>query len=126
MRSFLSEFIRRMGKGLTIITGLAVILLFITGQAVLIGALLIGYMAAAACIVTLVYRTWKSAQLSEAAPKKQMLWGLILRLAICFSVLLAAAQISVRVFAVTAAGFLLFYVTAMWTFIRYSRYSGKA
>ena len=42
-----------------------------------------------------------------------MLWGLVLRLAILFTVLFAAIHISRAVFGAVAAGFLIFYAESM-------------
>lgn len=102
-----------LAKWMSCWTVLIIGILLYKGDMFLFGALLIGYLAAAVCIWTLIYRTWRSASLDAASAKKQMLWGFALRLFTCFAVLAAAAQISRAVFAATATGFLLFYATAM-------------
>ena len=121
MKDFLSEYVGKLIRTLAICTMIIVLPLIFNGQLMLIGALLVGYLAAAICIWTLVYRTWKSASLDAASAKKQMLWGLTLRLV----VLAAAVNISVAVFAATAGGFLLCYALAMAHLIHYNQQSDK-
>lgn len=125
MKDFLSEYVGKLIRTLTICTMIIVLPLIFNGQLMLIGALLVGYLAAAICIWTLVYRTWKSASLDAASAKKQMLWGLTLRLVTCFVLLAAAVNISVTVFAATAGGFLLCYALAMAHLIHYNQQSDK-
>ncbi len=125
MKDFLSEYVGKLIRTLAICTMIIVLPLIFNGQLMLIGALLVGYLAAAICIWTLVYRTWKSASLDAASAKKQMLWGLTLRLVTCFVVLAAAVNISVVVFAATAGGFLLCYALAMAHLIHYNQQSDK-
>ena len=79
------------------------------GNGGLIGALLLGYFTGGIFVGTMVYRIWRSAGLSADGAKKQMLWGLVLRLGMLFIVLFTAVHISVQVFGVTVLGFLLFY-----------------
>ena len=83
--------------------------LFAEGELALIGALFIGYFAAAVFLWTMVYRIWRSAGLGHPGAKREMLWGLALRFLVLFVVLFVAIHISVRVFAVAASGFLLCY-----------------
>ena len=125
MEEVLSGYVRKLVRSLAICTLVMVIALLSAGEGTLIGALFAGYLAAAVCIWTLVYRTWRSASLDMASAKKQMLWGLILRLVTCFTVLAVAAQISTRVFAITTLGFLLCYALAMVHLVHYNIQSGK-
>ena len=125
MKDFLSEYVGKLIRTLAICTMIIVLPLIFNGQLMLIGALLVGYLAAAICIWTLVYRTWKSASLDAASAKKQMLWGLTLRLVTCFVVLAAAVNISVAEFAATAGGFFLCYALAMAHLIHYNQQSDK-
>lgn len=104
---------RRMARSLAVCTLMVGITLVANGEAALIPAFLMGYLVSAVCIWTMGSRIWRSAGLSVKSAKRQMLWGLFLRLAMLFAVLLAAVQISVRIFGMVAAGFLLFYVLAM-------------
>ena len=125
MKEVLSGFVWKLARSLAICTLVIGISLLSTGEGSLVGALFVGYLAAAICIWTLVYRTWRSASLDVSSAKKQMLWGLFLRLVTCFTVLAVAAQISTRVFAVTTLGFLLCYALAMGHLVYYTIQSGK-
>lgn len=123
MKAILSGYIAMLAKGMLVWTVLIAAWLLYRGDAFLIGALLIGYLGAAICIWTLIYRTWRSASLAPASAKKQMLWGLAVRLLTCFAVLTAAAQISRAVFFITTTGFLLFYATAMGILMYYNHHN---
>ena len=125
MKEVLSGYVRKLARSLSICTLVIVVSLLSAGEGALIGALIVGYLAAGVCIWTLVYRTWRSASLDVASAKKQMLWGLILRLVTCFTVLAVAARISTRVFAITTLGFLLCYALAMVHLVQYNIQSGK-
>lgn len=109
MREFLSVFVKRLLKSLGIVTLMVSLLLLSGGNGSLIGALLLGYFTGGIFVGTMVYRIWRSAGLSADGAKKQMLWGLVLRLGMLFIVLFTAVHISVQVFGVTVLGFLLFY-----------------
>lgn len=109
MREFLSVFAKRLLKSLGIVTLMVSLLLLSGGNGGLIGALLLGYFTGGIFVGTMVYRIWRSAGLSADGAKKQMLWGLVLRLGMLFIVLFTAVHISVQVFGVTVLGFLLFY-----------------
>ena len=109
MREFLSVFAKRLLKSLGIVTLMVSLLLLSGGNGSLIGALLLGYFMGGIFVGTMVYRIWRSAGLSADGAKKQMLWGLVLRLGMLFIVLFTAVHISVQVFGVTVLGFLLFY-----------------
>ena len=109
MREFLSVFAKRLLKSLGIVTLMVSLLLLSGGNGSLIGALLLGYFTGGIFVGTMVYRIWRSAGLSADGAKKQMLWGLVLRLGMLFVVLFTAIHISVQVFGVTVLGFLLFY-----------------
>lgn len=113
MREFLSVFAKRLLKSLGIITLMVSVLLLSGGNGGLIGALLLGYFTGGIFVGTMVYRIWRSAGLSADGAKKQMLWGLVLRLGMLFVVLFTAIHISVQVFGVTVLGFLLFYALSL-------------
>ena len=67
---------------------------------------------------SLVWRTWRAAGLSQLAAKRQMWWGLAVRLGMLTGVLLVAVKISVPVFYGTVLGFGLCYGLAMAQFLR--------
>jgi len=110
MKEVLLASARSMLKSLAIVTLMIGITLFAQGDGRLIGALFIGYVTAATFCWTMIYRIWRIADLSAGSAKRQMLWGLALRLLVLFVVLFAAIHISVRVFVVVVLGFLLFYL----------------
>jgi hypothetical protein len=121
MKDVLSLFVRRLCVSLGLCTLLAAVYLLTAGMVYLLGALCIGYLAAAICIWTLVWRTWRSIGLSELAAKKQMLWGLLARLITLFVVLFAAVHISIPVFYAVVLGFGLCYGLALLQLLRLSR-----
>ncbi len=113
MKDVLLASVRSMLKSLGIVTMMVAITLFSSGEGRLLGALFIGYVTAATFLWTMIYRIWRVAESSSGNAKGQMLWGLALRLMVLFIVLFVAIHISVQVFSVTVAGFLLFYFLFM-------------
>lgn len=113
MKGILLASVKRMLKSLGVVTLMAVITLAANGRVDLIGALFIGYFAAAVYAWTMAYRIWRSAGLSASGAKREMLWGLVLRLAVLLVVLFAAVRISTEVFGMVVAGFWLFYLLFM-------------
>ena len=109
MKDFLSVLARRQVKSLGVVTLMVLVPLLSEGNGSLVGALFLGYFTGGIFVGTMVYRIWSSASLSADGAKRQMLWGLVLRLGTLFVVLFTAIHISVQVFGVTALGFLLFY-----------------
>ena len=88
-------------------------MLFAAGEVRLIGGVLAGYAAGAAILWGMSYRVWRSAGFPPARARREMLWGLALRLMTLFLILSAAAQISPAVFWAAAGGCLLFYALFM-------------
>lgn len=84
----------------------------------LLGAWALGLGAAAVCIWTIVYRTWRSASLTASAAKAQMLWGLILRLIVVGAAFFFAARGGRAALLLAVGGFLSFYVLALALFVR--------
>lgn len=113
MKEILLDSARSMLKSLAVVTLMVAITLVSSGEGRLMGALVIGYVTAATFLWTMIYRIWRIAGLSPDSAKRQMLWGLALRLMVLVIVLFVAIHISVRVFSVVAAGFLLFYFLFM-------------
>ena len=85
----------------------------VRGEVRLIGGVLAGYAAGAAILWGMSYRVWRSAGFPPARARREMLWGLALRLMTLFLILSAAAQISPAVFWAAAGGCLLFYALFM-------------
>ncbi|MDY3916637.1 MAG: hypothetical protein SOZ01_07875 [Selenomonadaceae bacterium] len=118
MKDVLSLFVRRLAVSLACGTLLVAVWLWTAGVIYLLGAVCLGYVAAGVCIWTLVWRTWRAAGLSQLAAKRQMWWGLAVRLGMLTGVLLVAVKISVPVFYGTVLGFGLCYGLAMAQFLR--------
>ena len=118
MKEVLPIFMKRLIMGLGVITLAVGSMLVANGQTELIGALIIGFMTGLVFLGNMSMRLWRAAQLSADRAKKQMLWGLVLRLLVLFIVLFAAVQISTQVFSIVALGFVLCYAWAMVLMIR--------
>ena len=111
---------RKLARNFLLLALLTVTGLVGSGGAHLLGALLIGYLAAAIYLGTLVSRTARSAGLSVGGAKREMLVGLILRLLALAVILSVAAHISVQIFAVCALGFFSAYILALGTLIHHN------
>lgn len=118
MKEVLPIFMKRLIMGLGVITLAVGSMLVANGQTELIGALIIGFITGLVFLGNMSLRLWKAASLPVGGAKRQMLWGLVLRLMVLFIVLLAAVQISTQVFSIVALGFLLCYAWAMVLMIR--------
>ena len=118
MKKVLPIFMKRLIMGLGVITLAVGSMLVANGQTELIGALIIGFMTGLVFLGNMSLRLWKAASLPVGGAKRQMLWGLVLRLMVLFIVLLAAVRISTQVFSIVALGFLLCYAWAMVLMIR--------
>lgn len=117
MKEVLSIFIKRLSWGLAVLALMIGSLLLARGEGGLIGALLLGYMAALVFVWNMAWRLWRIAEAPTGGAAKQMLWGLVLRIVVLLLVLLTAINISAKVFGVTALGFLLCYGMAMFLLI---------
>ncbi|EFW30119.1 hypothetical protein [Selenomonas artemidis] len=113
MKDVLLPVVRRFARTLLLVTISVAALLFAAGEARLIGGVLAGYAAGAAILWGMSYRVWRSAGFPPARARREMLWGLALRLMTLFLILSAAAQISPAVFGAAAGGCLLFYALFM-------------
>ena len=118
MKEVLPIFMKRLIMGLGVITLAVGSMLVANGQTELIGALIIGFMTGLVFLGNMSLRLWRAASLPVGGAKRQMLWGLVLRLMVLFIVLLAAVRISTQVFSIVALGFLLCYAWAMVLMIR--------
>ena len=113
MKDVLLPVVRRFARTLLLVTISVAALLFAAGEVRLIGGVLAGYAAGAAILWGMSYRVWRSAGFPPARARREMLWGLALRLMTLFLILSAAAQISPAVFGAAAGGCLLFYALFM-------------
>ena len=107
-------------KRLAIALGLAALmigsLLLARGEGQFIGALLLGYFAALVFVWNMAWRLWRLTYM-QSGGKRQMLWGMVLRMLVLFLVLLVVVTISIPVFLVTALGFLVCYGLALFLLI---------
>ena len=94
------------------------LLMAVNGKGYLIPALMLGYILAAVTVFAMGSRIWRSMGLTVGAAKRQMWWGLFLRLTMLFVVLTVAIRLSVDVFAATVMGFALCYALAIVTLAR--------
>ncbi|WP_288321740.1 hypothetical protein [uncultured Selenomonas sp.] len=113
MKDVLLPVVRRFARTLLLVTISVAAMLFAAGEVRLIGGVLAGYAAGAAILWGMSYRVWRSAGFPPARARREMLWGLALRLMTLFLILSAAAQISPAVFSAAAGGCLLFYALFM-------------
>ena len=118
MKEVLPIFMKRLIMGLGVITLAVGSMLAASGQTELIGALIIGFMTGLVFLGNMSLRLWRAAHATANHAKRQMLWGLVLRLLVLFIVLFAAVQISTQVFSIVALGFVLCYAWAMVLMIR--------
>ena len=113
MKDVLLPVVRRFARTLLLVTISVAAMLFAAGEVRLIGGVLAGYAAGAAILWGMSYRVWRSAGFTPARAKREMLWGLALRLVTLFLILSVAAHISLVVFGAAAGGCLLFYALFM-------------
>ena len=113
MKDVLLPVVRRFARTLLLVTASIAAMLLVSGEIRLIGGVLAGYAAGAAILWGMSYRVWRSAGFPPARARREMLWGLALRLMTLFLILSAAAQISPAVFWAAAGGCLLFYALFM-------------
>ena len=113
MKDVLLPVVRRFARTLLLVTISVAAMLIAAGEVRLIGGVLAGYAAGAAILWGMSYRVWRSAGFPPARARREMLWGLALRLMTLFLILSAAAQISPAVFWAAAGGCLLFYALFM-------------
>ena len=118
MKEVLPIFMKRLIMGLGVITLAVGSMLVANWRTELIGALIIGFMTGLVFLGNMSLRLWRAAHATANHAKRQMLWGLVLRLLVLFIVLFAAVQISTQVFSIVALGFVLCYAWAMVLMIR--------
>ena len=118
MKEVLPIFMKRLIMGLGVITLAVGSMLVANGQTELIGALIIGFVTGLVFLGNMSLRLWRAAHATANHAKRQMLWGLVLRLLVLFIVLFAAVHISTQVFSIVALGFVLCYAWAMVLMIR--------
>lgn len=122
MKETLSAYGRRAMVQLSLCTVILMGWLYTSDRLFLFPAFLGGYLLAATCCWVLIYRTWKSSrQGSIAKAKRQMQFGLALRLGMIFVVLWTAIHISLEVFWAVVGGFAVLSVLLMVNIIVFAR-----
>lgn len=116
MKQILSVFMKRLAIALGLAALMIGSLLLARGEGQLIGALFLGYFAALVFVWNMAWRLWRLTYM-QSGGKRQMLWGMVLRMLVLFLVLLVAVTISIPVFLVTALGFLVCYGLALFLLI---------
>ena len=106
MKQILSVFMKRLAIALVAMALMIGSLLLARGEGQFIGALLLGYFAALVFVWNMAWRLWRLTYM-QSGGKRQMLWGMVLRMLVLFLVLLVVVTISIPVFLVTALGFLV-------------------
>ena len=117
MKEVLPIFMKRLIMGLGVITLAVGSMLVASGQTELIGALIIGFMTGLVFLGNMSLRLWRAAHATANHAKRQMLWGLVLRMMVLLLILLTAVNISAQVFGVTVLGFLICYGLSIFLLI---------
>ena len=121
MKEILSACSRRVVWQLGAATAVITAGMYAAGKLFLVPAFFIGYLLAAASWWALIYRIWKSSrQKSIARAKRQMQFGLGLRLLMIFVVLSTAIRISLGVFWSAVGGFTVLSVLLMANIIAFA------
>ncbi|MFA6850478.1 MAG: ATP synthase subunit I [Selenomonadaceae bacterium] len=107
MKEILVAYCRQVLVQIGICTAGIGVLLYTINKTHLFAAFLIGCFLAIVCWWTLVYRIWKSSTMSINRAKRQMQFGLGLRIFMVFVVLRVAIYISMDVFWTVVGGFFL-------------------
>lgn len=103
----------RMMKLLAVCTALCMSALWAAGRLELLGGLVAGYATGLAWYGVMFGRLWRSADMTAAQAKQQILIGAALRLLLMVTVFWAAVQVSFGQFLAVAAGFGIVYVLGM-------------
>ena len=94
----------------TLMTGIS---LAAEGKITLLPALVLGYFLGAAYFLSVGFRLKSIVGKTKEAAKREMLWGMFLRLVPLFIALGCAIKISFNVFLTVTAGLAVFYVLAL-------------
>ena len=93
MKQILSVFMKRLAIALGLAALMIGSLLLARGEGQLIGALFLGYFAALVFVWNMAWRLWRLTYM-QSGGKRQMLWGMVLRMLVLFLVLLVAVTIT--------------------------------
>ena len=112
MHDILTAFCKRLAWSLGALVIVGTVFFLARGEGQLVFAFVLGLAAALVFVWNMAFRLWHLASDAQAA-HRQMLWGLVLRLAVLALVLLVAALASPEVLFAAAAGFVATYVLAL-------------
>ncbi len=112
MKDFFQTNTVKLLKSLGVAAFVVALNLWSGGQMGLLPALFVGYFLGLFYWFTVAMRLRNSMGKTAAGAKREMLWGLLLRLVLVAAVFTAAIKISFYVFLTVAAGFGIFYVLA--------------
>jgi hypothetical protein len=113
MSSFLSGYLRQIGRSLLIAAALGVPSLLFMGEVGQMLAFLAGSFTAALYFWQLAQRLLRASRGSVAAGRRQVQIGLVLMLTLIFAVLWAASTVGVQHFYAAVGGFLLVHFVMM-------------
>ena len=113
MSSFLSGYLRQIGRSLLIAAALGVPSLLFMGEVGQMLAFLAGSFTAALYFWQLAQRLLRASRGSVAAGQRQVQIGLVLMLTLIFAVLWAASTVGVQHFYAAVGGFLLVHFVMM-------------
>ena len=113
MSSFLSGYLRQIGRSLLIAAALGVPSLLFMGEVGRMLAFLAGSFTAALYFWQLAQRLLRASRGSVAAGRRQVQIGLVLMLVLIFAVLWAASTVGVQHFYAAVGGFLLVHFVMM-------------
>ncbi|WP_315443522.1 hypothetical protein [uncultured Selenomonas sp.] len=113
MSSFLSGYLRQIGRSLLIAAALGVPSLLFMGEVGQMLAFLAGSFTAALYFWQLAQRLLRASRGSVAAGRRQVQIGLVLMLTLIFAVLWAASTVGVQHFYAAIGGFLLVHFVMM-------------
>ena len=125
MSSFLSGYLRQIGRSLLIAAALGVPSLLFMGEVGQMLAFLAGSFTAALYFWQLAQRLLRASRGSVAAGRRQVQIGLVLMLTLIFAVLWAASTVGVQYFYAAVGGFLLVHFVMMAHLILREMRSGK-
>lgn len=113
MKEFLLTGTRKLARVLAVCTILFIVNLWAVDRLELLGGLLAGYAVGLVWYGVMFGRLWRSADMSVAQAKRQILIGAVLRWLLMGTVLWAAIQVSFHQFLATVLGFGLVYVAGL-------------
>lgn len=109
MRKILSVCAVRTAKCLGLVTLMSAVALLPSGKLSFLGALVVGYLLATVYFFTIGTRLFRIVSKAKKNAKREMLFGLLLRMVMIFVALTSAIKFSLEVFFTLVAGFAVCY-----------------